>query len=256
MISQIGILIAKVLYSYNPSIFEYTRFRGWDQPEYILWYTFPMSEDRVFAEGQAGVLVIPKDEPGIIYKNYKSKNSRTSTPEKRKDELTIHQALLTASINTMPVYEIDEANLRIRMTDLSNVGKNLVATTVDHYRLLDRIEENNDLQKMVDNRPFYNIDDFLQQLKLMLQQAIKHRIFLKDRSFGFVITPQGDAQTYIVDYEDAVNLNPPFHDFALAQGQMIQAAAYLNHVVRKFFPRFNKKLDRFIEDELKPSLFS
>ena len=204
-----------------------------------------MSELIPIAHGMCADIFLSRNE-GVCYRQF---SPETWSPVEAFAEIQTHTALVNARINTLPLYELDRENQRIRMTDLSDGGANLVMTTPDRLQVLRHT--GSEAEKLwlntTQTRPFYNTEEFFHQLQTIIMRAGKHRILLMDNSFAFVLTPKGEAQTFIVDYDDGVFIRPILYSQDFHTQQLTYVKSYLMDIVKEFFPNLESKINQFID---------
>lgn len=141
----------------------------------IIIMTDSLDEEFLISFGREGRVILA-EEKGFCYKCFSQKNW---DPNLIAEEVKIHQRLKEAGINTFDTYEPDYENCRIKMTDLSDRRRNLVASDIDFFNLgkLSKREYSLTAEfswlKGSRNRMVLNPNEFFQELEAIIAKAIK-----------------------------------------------------------------------------------
>src|SRR5258708_1278516 len=199
-------------------------------------------KEALIGEGADNKVVL-STEPGICFRIPKVWDE-----EKVKTEKQIHDKLDQAGFqNIIPLYEPDYENKRVRMSDLSNGGENIVYSSPDRISIGREIATSNStvdsFSKLGSFRIIPNIESFFDQLRQTVRLADKENIFIEPTNMMFVIDPDGNIQTIIGDY-DGIEFNRERHQNQHSDPYVL----YLKFVVLKIFPQLEKQADKFITE--------
>ncbi len=221
----------------------------------------------VMANGFSSIIERSSDEPGICYKTPYDQSDESI--EELKDEKTTHDVLVALHVPTIDEYEIIEdevlvdgvptARHRVRMTDLSDGGRNFVFSSPDAYIIKYQYPGIQDWYRFGWTKPVYNTNDFFDQLQdIMDRTSTAHGMIagqevdgFKVRFPGFMLVahPDGILETRVGDFHDGTSLKAnrdPRDEYKLGHPLYYAAVASYATNVARFFPELAPAARAFI----------